>query len=352
MNNVFSFQNNEDVTLFAFSLAPDGNEDMVVNQLGIELTGANSIEPYLSNFRLYEDVSEDGEWDSGSDVAVGGVGSLVMSGQSGLIQFNTPFTATTSNYIVVADVLAPSWNSRASLQLPPSAISAVGVSSGVGVLVEGEVSAVTHVRGGSIGGGGGGGARFGRVTAGDTPTTGGTDGGGGGRIDAPKGDTLVPTADDFAPTMATESEWNTPENVFVSDDNYATTGTTSASQIYQAFGMNLPVTNEVTGVFVFMEASSDTGGGTVSVQLSWDGGTSFTEAYHTPTLTEVDSVYSLGGESDGWGRVWTVSDFTDENFRLRLIANPDDNVLRVDALLVRPRDQATGGEDGGGPPPF
>jgi len=55
------------------------------------------------------------------------------------------------------------------------------------------------------------------------------------------------------------------------------------------------------------------------VQLSWDGGTTWTTAQSTGTLTTGNTAYVLGGAADTWGRTWTGTDFANANFRVRVI---------------------------------
>jgi len=57
----------------------------------------------------------------------------------------------------------------------------------------------------------------------------------------------------------------------------------------------------------------------ICVQLSWDGGTTWTTAKQTPRLTTSEATYILGGPSDNWGRTWTLTNLTNTNFRLRVI---------------------------------
>ena len=59
------------------------------------------------------------------------------------------------------------------------------------------------------------------------------------------------------------------------------------------------------------------------VQLSADGGTTWTAAKLTPGLTASEATYILGGPTDTWGRSWTNADLSDANFRVRVtsIAN-------------------------------
>ena len=55
------------------------------------------------------------------------------------------------------------------------------------------------------------------------------------------------------------------------------------------------------------------------VQLSWDGGVSWTAAQSTPTLGTAEASYFLGGPANSWGRVWNGAELNNANFRLRII---------------------------------
>jgi hypothetical protein len=55
------------------------------------------------------------------------------------------------------------------------------------------------------------------------------------------------------------------------------------------------------------------------VQLSWNGGTSWTAAQSTATLSTVENTYLLGGAANTWGRAWTPTELNNTNFRLRVI---------------------------------
>jgi hypothetical protein len=58
---------------------------------------------------------------------------------------------------------------------------------------------------------------------------------------------------------------------------------------------------------------------TMSAELSWNGGTSWTTSAKT-TSTEPTSEYTevLGGSTDTWGRTWTAGELSNANFRVRL----------------------------------
>jgi hypothetical protein len=70
-----------------------------------------------------------------------------------------------------------------------------------------------------------------------------------------------------------------------------------------------------------LDARADGTGGSpkICVQLSWDGGITWTTARSTPTLSTTEATYSLGSTSDTWGRTWSPGDFNNASFRLRVI---------------------------------
>ena len=55
------------------------------------------------------------------------------------------------------------------------------------------------------------------------------------------------------------------------------------------------------------------------MQVSWDGGTTWTTAQQTSTLSTTESTYLLGGTADTWGRSWAAGDFSNTSFRVRVI---------------------------------
>ncbi len=55
------------------------------------------------------------------------------------------------------------------------------------------------------------------------------------------------------------------------------------------------------------------------------------------TLTTAEATYLLGGAADTWGRTWTSGEFSNANFRVRVI-NVSSNINRdfsLDWLAVR-----------------
>jgi hypothetical protein len=73
------------------------------------------------------------------------------------------------------------------------------------------------------------------------------------------------------------------------------------------------------------------------VQLSSDGGTTWTTALSTTTLTTTTAVYILGGATNTWGRTWTAGDFSNANFRVRIIdvASSTARDFSLDAVAVQ-----------------
>ena len=104
------------------------------------------------------------------------------------------------------------------------------------------------------------------------------------------------------------------------------------------FNFNIPATATVQGVQVRLDASADAtiGAPNICVEISWDGGATWTLAKSTTTLSTTEATYLLGNVSDTWGRVWNSSDFSNTNFRIR-VTNVASNTRRdffLDYLAV------------------
>jgi len=124
-----------------------------------------------------------------------------------------------------------------------------------------------------------------------------------------------------------------PAHAFVHDSLFAVdansgsatgTGCTGGGKdkhIFYNYGVNLSPTAVVQGIQVRVDARADATGGSpkICVQISWDGGTTWTTAKQTPTLTTTETTHTLGSSIDTWGHTWTVDDLSNVNFRLRVI---------------------------------
>jgi len=86
---------------------------------------------------------------------------------------------------------------------------------------------------------------------------------------------------------------------------------------------------------------STTGAPKICVQLSWDGGATWTPAKSTATLSTRETTYILGGVVDTWGRTWSSGDLSDANFRVRVadVASSTTRDFSLDWVAVRVRYQ-------------
>jgi hypothetical protein len=112
------------------------------------------------------------------------------------------------------------------------------------------------------------------------------------------------------------------------------------------FGFAVPAGSSIAGIEVRLDARADSTGGTprMCVQLSWDGGVTWTTARATTTLGTSLTAFTLGGVSDTWGRTWTPANFTNANFRLRIInvASSSSRDFFLEWVAIRPHVTASG----------
>ena len=115
----------------------------------------------------------------------------------------------------------------------------------------------------------------------------------------------------------------TPGNAYASDNAYAVdtnsgTGTSSSytstqkdRHLFYNYTLGVPSGATILGIEVQLEAKVDSTAGTpkMYVQLSPDGGTTWTTGKGTATLSRTDAIYTLGGASDLWGRTWIDAEF-------------------------------------------
>lgn len=99
------------------------------------------------------------------------------------------------------------------------------------------------------------------------------------------------------------------------------TGSDKDKHRYYNYGFSLPAGATINGIEVRLDARADNQSSSpqMCVQLSWDGGTTWTTTQSTPTLTTSEATYLLGGSADTWGRTWTATELNNTNFRLRVI---------------------------------
>lgn len=78
----------------------------------------------------------------------------------------------------------------------------------------------------------------------------------------------------------------------------------------------------IAGVTVTVGAKYDSASGTntVCVFLSWNGGTSWTTGKNSADIGTGDTTITLGGAADLWGRTWAPGEFSNTNFRMRVMS--------------------------------
>lgn len=137
------------------------------------------------------------------------------------------------------------------------------------------------------------------------------------------------------------------DNVYAVDNNSGSNTSTSCTanskdkHRFYNYGISLPAGATIQGIEVQLNAKVDstTGAPKICAQLSWNGGVTWTTAKSTATLSTSELAYVLGGASDIWGRTWSVGEFSDTNFRVRLInvASSTSRDFSLDWVGVRVR---------------
>jgi hypothetical protein len=345
--NKFDVDQNQvtDAEIFAFKLVRTG-ENSQITSITFPLGGIKGIGPAdITNVRLAIDYNGNNSIDA-EDELVGGSGSVTfLNSGAANISFNTPFTATTTrNYILKATVANLAPGDQMAIKLDGLNINvATGPLSGLSIIPTGFIGFINHTK-----------IVIFTDIGGSTPSGAGTQtggGGGGGGVVGGNADVIGDEPGYLRPT-STGSPTNQWTGANLAYDNvngtHATEDTAGHTQDYADFSFSIPGGNTITGIEVKMEASATSAGGTISAALSHNGGSNYTSLKTTGAMTTLDTVYTLGSPGDLWGRVWTASDLSNANFRLRLTGTPSSNILRVDEIQVKIFHQSSGGGSGGG----
>lgn len=128
-----------------------------------------------------------------------------------------------------------------------------------------------------------------------------------------------------------------------SNNNSSCTNNGKDKHHFYSYNISLPAGVTVKGIEVRLDALVDAVGSNapkMCVQLSSNGGASWTTAKQTATLSTSEATYLLGSPTDVWGRSWTASDLTNANFRLRIInvasgSNANQRDFSLDWVAVR-----------------
>jgi hypothetical protein len=137
------------------------------------------------------------------------------------------------------------------------------------------------------------------------------------------------------------------DNLYAVDNNSGTSTSTSCTATQKDkhrffnYGITIPGSAIIQGIEVRLNSKVDSTSGSprFCVQLSWDGGVTWTATKTSAALATAETTYILGGVVDTWGRAWSASDFNDANFRVRLtsVASNTSRDFSLDWVAVRVR---------------
>ncbi len=115
-----------------------------------------------------------------------------------------------------------------------------------------------------------------------------------------------------------------PTYAYGDDTSYASNVNGAADRHrYYNYGISIPTDSTINGIAVRLDwrLDSTTGTNSMGVELSWDGGTTWTAAKNNTTESTSMHTNTLGGSTDTWGHTWTAAQLGDANFRVRLTSN-------------------------------
>ena len=92
---------------------------------------------------------------------------------------------------------------------------------------------------------------------------------------------------------------------------------------YYNYDIAIPDGYTIEGIEVRADWRLDSliGVSSLRVELSWDGGASWTAHQLDTQETTVEHTAILGGPADLWGRTWTEGELSNANFRVRVVSN-------------------------------
>jgi hypothetical protein len=121
--------------------------------------------------------------------------------------------------------------------------------------------------------------------------------------------------------------------------NTSCTNTGKDKHVFSNYNIALPTGVAIRGIEVQLGASVSSTANTprMCVQLSWNGGLSWTSAQTSATLSTTPNTYTLGGPAFTWGRTWTVANFANTSFRIRIanVAASTARTFSLDGVAVR-----------------
>ena len=144
----------------------------------------------------------------------------------------------------------------------------------------------------------------------------------------------------------TGTQWTNPDNAYADGTGIASDDK-QQPVVYYGYGFTIPAGSTIDGIEVRLDAWGTITDSertlTLKVELSGDGGTSYTTTGKQVTLlgAEPATEVILGGTADTWGRSWTAAIINSDDFRVRLqgategTGSPGDKVYNLDWVPVR-----------------
>jgi serine protease AprX len=113
-----------------------------------------------------------------------------------------------------------------------------------------------------------------------------------------------------------------------SNKNTSCTNTGKDKHLFYNYNFGFTGTS-IQGIEVRLDARADSSSGQpkLCVDISWNGGTSWTAVKNTPNISNTQTTYILGGPTDNWGRIWSFGEFGNANLRIR-VTNVSNNANR------------------------
>jgi hypothetical protein len=117
---------------------------------------------------------------------------------------------------------------------------------------------------------------------------------------------------------------DSPQNAYSdSNGNASNINGSGDRHRYYSYSVSMKSSCAIEGIEVRLDWWVDATGdaSNMQVELSWDGGGSWTSAKTDSEESTVEHAVVLGGSTDTWGHSWTVAQLNNSNFRIRLTCN-------------------------------
>jgi hypothetical protein len=129
-------------------------------------------------------------------------------------------------------------------------------------------------------------------------------------------------------------------------DNNSGTGTSTSctssqrdKHLFYNYNLSIPPSSTIKGIEIRLDAKVDSTSGSpkLCLQLSWNGGATWTAPKSTPMLKTSAGTYVLGNAADLWGRTWAVGDISNTSLRVRVtsVASSTSRDFSLDWVAVR-----------------